>query len=145
MLSAGPGGDTDPVGFINDHFHSGEYVTITRPTSVTSTERAHAIDPTHAHDAYVNAPLTQASGRLDVARTWVRRAEEARGVDDQAALSYVDKAVAAAREAYYLAMPARPADARGMWYRPVETSVEEIRRTLDRMRAAGMNELYLET
>jgi uncharacterized lipoprotein YddW (UPF0748 family) len=260
VLSAGPDGDTDPVGFITDHFRVGEYVTIARPTSVTSTEQAHAIDPTaesnpegapypgyrgtdqlivytpaygsstgtnqwgyevvvrdgvvtalsgansaipadgyvlsghgvmadwlrrtaivgasvtlsghqvtirrdvltsirnaeaaiaesealirHAHDAYLNVPLTHARDRLDVARTWVRRAEDARGVDDQAALFYVDKAIAAAREAYYLAMPARPADARGMWYRPVETSVEEIRRTLDRMRAAGMNELYLET
>ncbi len=260
VLSAGPGGDSDPVGFITDHFHVGEYVTITRPTSVTSTEQAHAIDPTaesnpdgapypgyrgpdqlvvytpaygsstgtnqwgyevivrdgvvtalsgadspipedgyvlsghgvmadwlrrnavvgasvtlsghqvtihrdvltsirnaeaavaeseevmqRAHDAYLNVPLAQARDRLDAARTWVRRAEDARGTDDQAALSYVDEAISAAREAYYLAMPARPADARGMWYRPVETSVEEIRRTLDRMRAAGMNELYLET
>ncbi|MGG1517096.1 family 10 glycosylhydrolase [Paenibacillus oryzisoli] len=37
------------------------------------------------------------------------------------------------------------AEARGIWYRPVEKNREEVSRTLDRVQAMGANELYLET
>ncbi|MGG1555325.1 glycoside hydrolase family 10 protein [Paenibacillus ferrarius] len=46
---------------------------------------------------------------------------------------------------YLMSVPSRVAEARGIWYRPVEKSREEVSRTLDRVQAMGANELYLET
>lgn len=98
-----------------------------------------------SHDAFVNAPIDKAREAVATGREWIAKAKDVTGTDDQAALHYCDAAVAAAHDAYFLSLPSRPADARGVWYRPVEKSAEAIRTTLTRMRETGVNELYLET
>ncbi|MFC4777073.1 glycoside hydrolase family 10 protein [Paenibacillus sp. GCM10023252] len=94
---------------------------------------------------YVNAPF-------DKAREDVKRAEalieQARGLANSnlAQSVYLSKqAISAARDGYYHSLPSRTAEARGVWYRPMEKSPQEVIKTLDRMQAAGFNELYLET
>ncbi|HHV54257.1 MAG TPA: family 10 glycosylhydrolase [Firmicutes bacterium] len=49
-----------------------------------------------------------------------------------------------AERALLLAIPSASVSLRGAWYRPVETSAEEIATTLDRFAAAGFNALFLE-
>src|SRR5690606_15446148 len=56
VLSAGPGGESDPVGFVTEHLHVGDIVTITRPTTVDAATEADAIDPT-AESNPVGAPF----------------------------------------------------------------------------------------
>ncbi|WP_326826731.1 glycoside hydrolase family 10 protein [Streptosporangium sp. NBC_01756] len=97
------------------------------------------------HDAFVNAPFDAAFQGLATARGWLAKADAAKGTDDQKVLFYCGAAISAAREAYYRSLPSRPADARGVWYRPVEKNAEQIAATLAKMKETGVNELYLET
>lgn len=98
-----------------------------------------------SHDNFVNAPIDEARKAVADGRDWISKAKEVVATDEQAVLHYCEAAVAAAHDAYYLSLPSRPADAHGVWYRPVEKSPEAIRTTLTRMRDTGVNELYLET
>ncbi|MEV1169961.1 family 10 glycosylhydrolase [Nonomuraea sp. NPDC049784] len=97
------------------------------------------------HDAFVNAPFDTAFQSLAAARGWLAKADAAKGTDDQSVLFYCDAAISEAREAYYRSLPSRPADARGVWYRPTEKNAEQIAATLAKMKETGVNELYLET
>lgn len=260
VLSAGPGGDPDPVAFLTDHVAAGDLLTITRPTSLDEVRAASAVDPTpesnpdgaafpgyrggdqlivytpefgqstgtnewgfelvvrdgvvasigganttipadgvvlsghgtaadflrrnglvgasveidgtsvriHSDVAttigaterdvaavedvvrtrradFVDGDLETADAALERAHDLIDDARESYGSDDQVALYYTDQAAAAAREAYYASAPSRVAEARGVWYRPEERTAEAIRRTIARMQATGVNELYLET
>ncbi|MDR6550510.1 family 10 glycosylhydrolase [Paenibacillus qinlingensis] len=93
--------------------------------------------------SYINAPF-------DSAREHVKKAEgllvEARqAADAETTSSKAKLASIEAMEGYLCALPSRTAEARGVWYRPTEHNFEEVILTLDRMQAAGFNELYLET
>ena len=45
----------------------------------------------------------------------------------------------------YRARESRPVEGRGLWVRPIETSPEQIRASLDRIASAGFNMVFLET
>lgn len=55
------------------------------------------------------------------------------------------QALAEADRGMLLAYPSATVSLRGAWYRPTETSPEEIAATLDRFQAAGFNALFLES
>lgn len=55
------------------------------------------------------------------------------------------EAIRLASEARYLAIPSFPVEVRGVWHRPVETTPNDVGATLDRLKDAGFNALFLET
>lgn len=54
-------------------------------------------------------------------------------------------AIRLAGEARYAAVPSVPLEVRGVWHRPVELTPAQIRVTLDRLKDAGFNALFLES
>lgn len=91
------------------------------------------------------AALEVSGQRLELAKWLLAEAGRYRISDPDACLRMARQAAEAAVDAYCLSLPSRAAEARGAWYRPKERDVGEVRATLDRMQAAGMNELYVET
>ncbi|BCJ75804.1 hypothetical protein CS0771_53480 [Catellatospora sp. IY07-71] len=79
---------------------------------------------------------------LDQARTLRTQAAAATG-EDAAALAR--QARHQAQIAGYRTRPARAAEGRGIWVRPIETTEAQITATLDRLAAAGTNLVFLET
>lgn len=96
-------------------------------------------------ELYINAPFDLARQHLARADQLLEEALELASTDTEGCLSKATLASTEAWEGYLLSLPSRVAEARGVWYRPVEKSREEVGRTLDRVQAAGFNELYLET
>ncbi len=50
-----------------------------------------------------------------------------------------------ADEAYFQSLPSYPDKFRGVWVRPVERSPEEVARAIAKLKAANINEIFLET
>jgi uncharacterized lipoprotein YddW (UPF0748 family) len=96
-------------------------------------------------DAFVNAPFELAREHVQRAVQLLAEARILQAADSDACMRVAVQASAAAMDGYFLALPSRVAEARGVWYRPTEQCREDVCRTLDRMQAAGLNELYLET
>ncbi|NOU74123.1 family 10 glycosylhydrolase [Paenibacillus sp. LMG 31458] len=96
-------------------------------------------------DACVNAPFDLAREHVGRAVHLLEEARELQLTDSGACMRVAKQTSAEALDGYFLALPSRVAEARGVWYRPTEQSREEVCRTLDRVQAAGFNELYLET
>lgn len=95
-------------------------------------------------DACVNAPFDLAKEHVGRAVHLLVEARELQFIDSDACMRVAKQASVEALDGYFLALPSRVAEARGVWYRPTEKSREEVCRTLDRVQAAGFNELYLE-
>jgi Glycosyl hydrolase-like 10 len=113
--------------------------------NATSEVDAAAAAVQDSHDRFLNAPVDQAAASIATARSWLAKAAAIKGTDDQTALYYCDCALSAARDAYYQSLPARAADARGVWYQASEKTAAAVRATVARMKQAGVNEVYLET
>lgn len=96
-------------------------------------------------DAFVNAPFDLAVQQLQKTINLLEEAYTLQDHDAENCLKKAQLAIVEAQDSYLLSLPSRVAEARGVWYRPTEKSLEEVSRTLDRMQAAGLNELYLET
>lgn len=94
---------------------------------------------------YVNAPFDLARQHLARADRLLEEALMLQSADAEGSVSKAKMASKEALDGYLHALPSRAAEARGVWYRPTEHSREEVSRTLDRVQAAGFNELYLET
>jgi uncharacterized lipoprotein YddW (UPF0748 family) len=96
-------------------------------------------------DAFVNAPFELASQQVERAVHLLAEARTLQVTQSDTWMRLVEQASEAAVNGYFLALPSRVAEARGVWYRPREQNREDVCRTLDRVQAAGFNELYLET
>ncbi|NOU65454.1 family 10 glycosylhydrolase [Paenibacillus sp. LMG 31461] len=96
-------------------------------------------------ERYINVPYDLARHHLATADQLLEEARTLASTDAERCLSQASLASTEAWEGYLHSLPSRVAEARGVWYRPVEKSREEVGRTLDRVQAAGFNELYLET
>lgn len=96
-------------------------------------------------ERYINAPYDVARHHLAKAEQLLEEARQLAATDMQRCLTKATLASTEAWEGYLHSLPSRVAEARGVWYRPIEKSREEVSRTLDRIQAAGFNELYLET
>jgi uncharacterized lipoprotein YddW (UPF0748 family) len=92
-----------------------------------------AVDP-----AAVDSALAEATTLLDQAR------DAASGTPERSAELARD-AARRADVAGYRARESRPVEGRGLWVRPIETSPEQIRASVDRIAAAGINMIFLET
>jgi hypothetical protein len=95
-------------------------------------------------ESFINAEFSLAKEQLQRAVQLVDEAQKWRLSDPEACIGYAEEAAEAARNGYYLSLPSRVAETRGVWYRPVEKNREEVCHTMDRIQAAGINELYLE-
>lgn len=95
-------------------------------------------------DACRNAPFDMAREHVGRAVHLLAEARVLQLTDSDACIRVAKQASTEALDGYFLALPSRVAEARGVWYRPMEKSREEVCRTLDRVQAAGFNELYLE-
>jgi uncharacterized lipoprotein YddW (UPF0748 family) len=95
-------------------------------------------------DAFVNAPFDLAREHVQRAVQLLAEAQILQAADSDACMRVAVQVSKAAMDGYFLALPSRVAEARGVWYRPTEQCSEDVCRTLDRMQAAGLNELYLE-
>ncbi|WP_157740280.1 glycoside hydrolase family 10 protein [Micromonospora auratinigra] len=91
------------------------------------------IDPTA-----VDAALTEATALL-------ARARDAAAGEPQRSAELARDAARRADVAGYRARESRPVEGRGLWVRPIETSPEQIRASLDRIATAGFNMVFLET
>ncbi|CAN7400031.1 family 10 glycosylhydrolase [Paenibacillus sp. LjRoot153] len=96
-------------------------------------------------ESYINAPFDLARKHLASADRLLEEALMLQSADAEGSMSKAKLASMEAMDGYLCALPSRSAEARGVWYRPTEHSREEVSRTLERMNAAGFNELYLET
>ncbi|MCK0115954.1 family 10 glycosylhydrolase [Isoptericola sp. S6320L] len=115
--------------------YAAEQGVIAAQESVTAADAACLAFP---RDGAVEA-LADAEALLDRART-------AAGSGDAAAASELaQEASASASLAGYRTAESRPAEGRGVWVRPEETSPEAIRATLDRIEESGFNVVFLET
>lgn len=96
-------------------------------------------------DAFVNAPFDLAVQQLQKAINLLEEAYTLQDHDAENCLKKANLAIVEAQDSYLLSLPSRVAEARGVWYRPTEKNRGEVIHTLNRMQAAGLNELYLET
>lgn len=94
---------------------------------------------------FVNAPFDVAKQDLARASQLLEQARQLAASNAAQSVYLTKQAVNAARDGFYHSLPSRTAEARGVWYRPMEKNPQEVMQTLDRMQAAGFNELYLET
>ncbi|NQX67632.1 family 10 glycosylhydrolase [Paenibacillus alba] len=95
-------------------------------------------------DLFMHAQFDLAREHIQKASQLFEAAVALEKSDISTGMSTAKLASIAALDAYCLAQPSRVAEARGTWYRPTEKSDEEVCHTLDRMQAAGLNELYVE-
>ncbi len=65
--------------------------------------------------------------------------------DDDRAVELAGQAQERADAAWYATRTSRPVESRGVWVRPTEHTREEVVATLDRIAAAGLNTVFLET
>ncbi|TDD53792.1 hypothetical protein E1286_06565 [Nonomuraea terrae] len=65
--------------------------------------------------------------------------------DERAAAELAQRAGQAAVRAWYRTRESRPAEGRGLWVRPTETTAEQIEKSLDRIQSTGVNLIFLET
>ena len=78
---------------------------------------------------------------IDRARDYLYKAQR----DPKNVQRYAALAVESANLALAHSIPYKQDELKGTWVRPTETSEAEIIRTLDRMQAAGLNNIFLET
>lgn len=90
-------------------------------------------------DATADAEVAAATADLDRAR-----AALADGRDEEA-VDLADTAQDAADRGWYATRESRPVEGRGTWIRPTEHTRAEVVATLDRVAAAGLNTVFLET
>ncbi|MFY1594850.1 glycoside hydrolase family 10 protein [Micromonospora sp. WMMD737] len=88
--------------------------------------------------ASIDTALAESTGLLDQART-------AAATDPQRAAELARDATRRADVAGYRTRESRSVEGRGLWVRPIETTPEQIRASLDRIAAAGFNMVFLET
>ncbi|MBE3584241.1 MAG: family 10 glycosylhydrolase [Limnochordaceae bacterium] len=100
-----------------------------------------------ARVSWADADFTTASRELAAAQSLLAQAQSAQAAstDPNAVIRSASQAMEAAYRAWLAAQPSGVVGLRGAWYRAVETTPEEIAATLDRMKAAGINTLFLET
>lgn len=96
-----------------------------------------------AEQSCLDAPLPDAREAADQAADLLAGA---RGADDpEAAVALAEQARGTAELASYRTAESRPAEGRGIWVRPTETTPEDIEATLDAVGEAGLNVVMLET
>lgn len=78
---------------------------------------------------------------IDKAREYVEKAEK----DPKNVQKHSAHAVEAANSALAHSLPFRPDELRGVWVRPTETTEAEIVNTLEKIKAAGIDSIFLET
>ncbi|WP_147252512.1 glycoside hydrolase family 10 protein [Micromonospora endolithica] len=92
-----------------------------------------AIDP-----KAVDAALAEAD-------TLLTRARDLAATEPERAAELARDATRRAEVAGYRTRESREVEGRGLWVRPIETSPEQIRASIDRIAAAGFNTVFLET
>ncbi|TDD07730.1 hypothetical protein E1292_12600 [Nonomuraea deserti] len=65
--------------------------------------------------------------------------------DEPASAELAQRAGREAAQAWYRTRESRPAEGRGIWVRPTETTPEQIEKSLDRLQSTGVNMIFLET
>jgi uncharacterized lipoprotein YddW (UPF0748 family) len=99
-----------------------------------------------ARAACRDVPYSAAEQARDAAASLIRQANAAlESGEDQAAIDLGTAAQNQANIARYRTIESRVVDGRGIWVRPTETSRAAIEQTLDRIAAAGLNIVFLET
>jgi uncharacterized lipoprotein YddW (UPF0748 family) len=94
---------------------------------------------------FINARFDKAQELIPQAAKYLANAAALETANPSQSIFLAQGALSTAQSAYYYTLPSRVAEARGTWYRPVETSMQQVQQTLDHMQAGGFNELYLET
>ncbi|MCD8024422.1 MAG: family 10 glycosylhydrolase, partial [Candidatus Gastranaerophilales bacterium] len=79
---------------------------------------------------------------LKKAKSELKKAERAR---ENLKKSYAESSVSLSNLAIKYALPYIETEFKGVWLRPVEKNVFEIRKTLDNIQKTGINEIFLET
>lgn len=83
----------------------------------------------------------EAENYLKKARLNLKKAQK----DDDDVQKYAKIASSMANKALETALPYYPNEFKGIWIRPTETSIGQIKSTLDRLEKAGINNIFLET
>ncbi|ANE46409.1 hypothetical protein SY83_09095 [Paenibacillus swuensis] len=129
---------------------NGNRLTVTKDASSYVYQAEQAIKDAEASilratDHYLNVPFDKANQSIAEAKALTEKAAGTLESDPVKSVYVSKQAISVARDAFYYSLPSRAAESRGVWYRPQEKTPEQIAQTLDRMKAAGFNELYLET
>jgi uncharacterized lipoprotein YddW (UPF0748 family) len=94
---------------------------------------------------YVDINYGIAHRELMKAQKMIKQAKSELDEKNPALLKTAESALTSARNAIMACQASEPVEYRGAWYRLVETSEDELIKTLDRYAAAGMNVLLPET
>ena len=103
-------------------------------------EEAITMSNYYAHNTYdYNPKPTKELIRL--AKRNLKRAQR----NSQAAKEYASIAMENANDALATAIPYKANELKGIWIRPTETTIEGITAVLDKLKTAGINNIFLET
>lgn len=98
-----------------------------------------------SYKEFVTAPFNEAKEALTQANQLIAEGRGIAETNPKLAVAKAKQATRYAQTAYYRTMPSEKAENRGTWYRPVETNMNQVRATLDRMEKGGFNAIYMET
>lgn len=129
---------------------NGLVVTITTSPASYVYQAAQTIRSTKASiqsglQQFVIAPFGEAEALNAKAEKQLKQASGLESSNPAQSIFLAQEAMNTANAAYDDTLPSRVAEARGTWYRPVEKNLEQVRETLEHMKAGRFNELYLET
>jgi len=96
-----------------------------------------------AKAALLVAPLDKAEKLLTDAKLKITAANETQ--DESLAIQYAKEAKFIAFDAYYNTIPSNTIETRGVWHRPTEKTINDVRATLDKFALANINTVFLET
>ncbi len=114
----------------------------TAQAAITAAEQTLA----DARGACLDVPYESSQAAIDDAKSLMSQAQAAlEANDDQGAIDLATAAQTQAGIARYRLVESRVVDSRGIWVRPTETTPAAIAATLDRLAAAGINIVFLET
>lgn len=93
----------------------------------------------------LDVDLTAIDTALGEATALLAQAESAAADEPVRSAELARDAARRADVAGYRSREARPVEGRGLWVRPIETTADQIRASLDQIDAAGINIVFLET
>ncbi|RXJ02186.1 hypothetical protein DS745_07265 [Anaerobacillus alkaliphilus] len=87
----------------------------------------------------------KAEAALEVVKQKLDHAKSVVETDELTGINLAREANVLAQKAYYLTIESIPVEGRGVWHRPMEKTLADVQKTLDKFQQANINLLYLET
>ncbi len=93
----------------------------------------------------VNYDSLRSDKFMSKAKEYMMRSRELQKIDPEKSKLYAKEAILYANNALVYAIPPKQNEFKGIWIRPTETTIEQIGMSLDRIKSAGINNVFVET